>query len=94
MRQNGSISPSGASLFEKFSVTSAASAFMGATYTILKSAFWITPYRKLSPTSRRTVIMAMFVLPAPGCKRGVMNERKQELGEEPGTALGNDNTCC
>lgn len=46
-------------------VTSAASAFMGATYTILKSAFWMTPPRMLLATSRSTAIMAMLVFPAP-----------------------------
>lgn len=39
--------------------------FMGATYTILKSAFWITPCRMFCPTSRSTLSMAMLVLPAP-----------------------------
>lgn len=46
-------------------VTSAASAFIGATYTILKSAFWMTPARMLLASSRSTATIAMLVFPAP-----------------------------
>ena len=46
-------------------MTSAANAFMGATYTILKFCFWMTPWLMLASTSRSTASMAMLVFPAP-----------------------------
>jgi hypothetical protein len=58
--------PSGASLRENAFVTSAASAFIGATYTILKSSPFHSPSSsKCAPISCRTVNIAMFVFPAP-----------------------------
>lgn len=58
-------SPKGPNRLEKAPVTSAASAFMGATYTILKFCFWMTPWLMLASTSRSTANMAMLVFPAP-----------------------------
>lgn len=49
----------------KVRVTSAASAFIGATYTILNSSLRSTPSRRCCPNSRSTAIIAMLVLPAP-----------------------------
>ena len=46
-------------------MTSAANAFMGATYTTLKDALSIMPPRICRPTSRRTATMAILVFPAP-----------------------------
>ena len=49
----------------KFSTISCASAFIGATYTILNSSRRSTPDTKCLPTSWRIVNMAQLVLPAP-----------------------------
>ena len=57
--------PKGPKRREKAPVTSAARAFMGATYTTLKSCFWMMPCRMLAPISCSTASMAMLVLPAP-----------------------------
>ena len=46
-------------------MTSAASAFMGATYTILKFCFCMMPWLMLASTSRSTASMAILVFPAP-----------------------------
>ena len=63
--------PSGARRREKAPVTSAASAFIGATYTILKSSA-SRARGSIAPSSSTrlaiscsTVIIAMFVFPAP-----------------------------
>ena len=57
--------PIGARRLLKAAVTSAANAFIGATYTTLNSCFCTTPCRMCCPISRSTEIIAMLVLPAP-----------------------------
>ena len=57
--------PSGFRMPPNLRTTSCASAFMGATYTILNWSFCSTPWVKLLPSSWHTVSMATLVLPAP-----------------------------